>query len=139
MSIEQFFIREKANEGKKLPLFTPDGKATEHWLVILSQWSDAFLSRRDAAMRAAAKEIAGLDEAARKVRAESELLQLKAALVSAWSFDLPCTGENVVNLLKNAPQIAERIDQLAADDRRFFVESPTSTSGPETKESSVSE
>ena len=42
VGMDAFFTRDKANEGIKVPLRTPEGKETDHYLVIRSQWSDDF-------------------------------------------------------------------------------------------------
>ena len=72
-----------------------------------------------------------------------------AALVIGWSFDEECTRENVKQLLKEAPYIADLIDRKAADAQLFFgkgsigssslqQETPDSKSDKKTDEASES-
>lgn len=129
MGMEAFYTRDKAREGKRLTLHTPDGKPTEHWLQVRHVWSDEF-------QQAEQEAIAGL----RNARLDGEpgqIAQLQrdgkvrvlASLVAAWSFDHECTPEAVAEFLSNAPQIADQIDRFAGDSRAFFA-SESSNSGP---------
>lgn len=118
-----FFTRQRANEGIKLPLSTPDGQETEHWLQIRGVDSDAYkLANADSKRRifALATETAKPDLS--KVQ-EHEINVLLSVLVIAWSFDEPCTPENVQAFLKEAPQIAEQIDRISMRRALFFAES----------------
>lgn len=119
--MELFHTRQFANEGIELPLYTPDGKRSEHWMRIRGVDSDEFRlaeaeSKRDV-MR-----IAQIENA-RDRTAEVELskLTLIAALVISWSFPQECTRENVVAFLKEAPQIADAIDTAASKRSLFFA------------------
>lgn len=129
--MEQFHTRARANEGKRLKLYTPDGKPTEHWLQVRHVWSDAFQAAneaevsgvREAMLAAAADDAKGrADEAKAAVDTAKQDAKLRiwSALVAAWSFPAPCTPEAVVEFLRDAPQIGEQIDKFAADSRRFF-------------------
>lgn len=138
--MEKFHTRSKANEGRKLFLATPDGERTEHWLLILSQHSDKFRRARDTALQLRAKEIALIkDLEERRERAQDELGVVQAALVAGWSFEEPCTAENVQTFLREAPQIGDAISRFAEDDAAFFAASPSSTTGQETKAGSAGE
>ena len=53
LGMEAFFTRERANEGVEVPLYTPDGTKSQHWIRIRGVDSDAFReaeanSKRDA-------------------------------------------------------------------------------------------
>lgn len=124
--MQDFYVRESANEGKRLPLRTPDGKPTEHWLQIRSQWSDRFREVKADSERAIA-ELAGKSPEEQKAGLAEAKLDLLTALVSAWSFDQPCTPEAVREFLHNAPQIAQAINSFAGDDGRFFRNGSTSS------------
>lgn len=134
-----FFTRQKATEGIKLPLALPDGSETDHWLRIRGIDSDEF-RRTDAKARREAMELAELAEAASKDEAKlAELekqiqdLQRKvvASLVIEWSFPEPCTEANVVKFLREAPQIQTEIDRLSARRKLFFgAGSASSTPSP---------
>lgn len=126
VGMDAFFTRDKANEGIKVPLRTPEGKETEHYLVIRSQWSDSFQKAKAEAYRADLAAIAGQGE----VKAEDRTVILTAALVGGWSFEEECTPENVQKLLREAPQLRDMIDRYASNDARFFTKpSSDSTTG----------
>lgn len=127
MTMEMFYTRERANEGIEVPLYTPDGQKTEHWMRIRGVDSDAFRlaeadSRRDA-MRIAAIE----DEKERSKEIAEAKLRLIAALVMDWSFDEECNEKNVIEFLRQAPQIADVIDQIAGKRALFFAKKSSSS------------
>lgn len=119
---EIFHTRQRANEGVRLPLYTPTGEPTEHWLQVRHVWSDAFQEANDAAMaELQAATLAAQSDAALLARAKRDAqIRIWAALVSAWSFEQECTPEAVEAFLREAPQIGKVLDTFAADSRRFF-------------------
>lgn len=124
MGMDDFYTREKANEGRKLPLYTPDGKPTEEWLLVRHVWSDAFQDAEDAGLRATHEAMLALGEkpdpaevAAIKRASTTKLL---ASLIAGWSFPEECTLEAVAAFLSKAPQIEEQINRFAADSKDFF-------------------
>lgn len=124
VSMDAFHTRDRANEGRKLPLRTPDGKPTEHWLLVRHVWSDAFQKAEEAAMREARETVMGMGEkpdpeAVADVQRASRV-RLLASLVAGWSFEAECTPEAAVDFLHKAPQIAESIDKFAGDSKAFF-------------------
>jgi hypothetical protein len=142
MGMEAFYTRDKANDGVRVDLFTPDGVKSGEWLMVRHVWSDAFADAEEAAkLRVAGKlrdelqrsGLKGEDEIPPEVRAvikaegREARLDLLAALVSGWSFDSDCTPEAVRAFLHNAPQIAEQVDKIAGDTRRFFGNGSTSS------------
>lgn len=119
-TMESFFTRPAANAGVKLPLYLPDGTASEHYVVVLGTDSDTFRKAEMEAKRSAAQ-IAQLDDAsARDALIMEEELGLVASLVSAWSFSKECNKQNVVAFLKEAPQIADNINTFAAKRSNFI-------------------
>lgn len=139
MSQSLFHTRARANEGRRLPLFAPDGTPTEHWLQVRHVWSDAFTEANDIAMAGVQDAVlaAGGDSAKIAAAKREAQFTLWAALVSAWSFESECTTENVVAFLRDAPQIGNALDRFAADSRRFFGnDSTSSTAGSSPSESS---
>lgn len=135
MEMEAFYTRDKANEGQRLPLRSPDGKPTDHWLQVRHVYSDAFQAAEEASMREIQERILALGEkpdAGKIAEAKRDgTNRLLSSLVAAWSFDKPCTPENVQAFLANAPQIAEQINRFAADAKRFFgSESPAGSAKP---------
>ena len=101
------------------------GKPTTDWITVLGSDSDAFqrASKRMRVETLAFLEIKGegvrgTDEHADFVIAQSRVM--RASLVKAWSFDEPCTPENVLELFKHAPYIAEQVDEFGSK-RATFV------------------
>ena len=120
--INQFFTRKKANEGRKVPLFLPDGSKSDDWLMIRGIDSDAFREADDEACRKAFELAAIEDELDRKEAFKSQKNNLVASLVIGWSFDVECTKENVIEFLTEAPQIADQVSQVARKRALFFGE-----------------
>lgn len=135
--MESFFTRSKANNGIQLPLYLPDGTKSEHTFTIRGVDSDVF-READAEARRNAMDIAQITDMTERAEAIKEgKLRLIASLVMAWTFDQPCTPEAVVNFLREAPQLADAIDQVASRRSLFFAQGLSSS--PSTrKRSSVS-
>lgn len=130
--MEQFFTRTKANEGIKVPLFTPDGEATEHFLIVRSIYSDSFRDAEREAVRQIADVAAVEDKQEQKQQFKNLELGTIAALISGWSFEQDFTPENVKKFLTEAPQIADLVDQIAKKKHLFFKpSSKPSKSSPE--------
>lgn len=128
MGLEQFYTRDKANEGRKLPLYTPDGAATEEWLLVRHVFSDAFIQAEESSLREARDAILAMSDKSdpvevAKLQAGAKLKVL-ASLVAGWSFKIDCTPETVADFLAKAPQIAEQINSFAADSKGFFGDGP---------------
>lgn len=129
-TMDDFFTSDKAEEGRKLPLYAPSGEKTEHWLIVRGIDSDTFKRAEAKAKREGAK-LAELETEAERHEKIRELQRRSvASLISAWSFDLEFTEKNVINFLKKAPQIEEAVNSFSARRTLFFAkESKTSTSG----------
>lgn len=133
-----FFTRGPANEGVQLPLYLPNGEKSEHWVRVLGVDSDAFRAA-EAESRRDAFRIAAIES--REERA-SEIAKSKrgliASLVVAWSFEQPCTRENVEAFFMEAPQIMDAIDMAASKRALFFVgRSSSSQPSPSTSSGSA--
>lgn len=126
--MELFFTRQVANEGVELPLFLP-GTTTPsgHWIRVRGIDSDEFRLAQDKSRREVA-EIVQLPEPERSERRLAQQRNLIASLVMDWSFSKPCTFENVVEFLKEAPQIEDAINQVAARRSLFFKNGSSNTS-----------
>jgi hypothetical protein len=120
--MEEFMTRAKANEGRAIPLYAADGRLTAHWVRVRGVDSDAFRLAQTKQMRRTA-EIASLPEIEKEPAIEDAKLEMTASLVIDWSFDMPCTHENVKNFLREAPQIAAAIDKFASRRTFFFRKS----------------
>jgi len=139
--MDQFKTREKASEGVKIPLLTPDGKKTDHWLLVRSSWSDEYQAAKNQLFRDATshgKQIADAPES-EKERLSAELDRLRraksgAALIVEWSFDgMECSEQAKIDFLIEAPQILAMVEHIAEDNRRFFGEGWTSSSSGESQ------
>jgi len=139
--MKEFFTKQVANEGIKLPLIRPsDGSETAHWLQIRGIDSDAYhraTRRYKSELPDIAATIASIDDEAKRLdftdsaRSEQEV-KLMASLVAGWSFDEPCTEENVIEFLTQAPQVSDAIDKIAGKRSRFFTNNSASLkSSPE--------
>lgn len=137
MSMQEFHTRKKANEGKKVPLYLPDGTPSEHWLKIKGIDSDDF-RKAEAAGKRQAIEIAKIEDVEERANAvrDTELTCI-AALIADWSFEEECTSEKVVEFLREAPQIADMVNRYAARRADFFASGSTnSATGSKAKSSS---
>ena len=133
--LEDFFCRDRANtERRRLPLRSPQGQFTEHWIEIRSELSDEFREEYERIVRESARTLAAeRDPDRRREILHDRKAALRAALVTDWSFKEPFSRERAVTLLRNAPQIADAVDQMAADGELFFGVSDSSSIGLEQK------
>lgn len=133
-SMNRYKIRQQAQTPKRVNLRDPaTGVETEDWLEIRSSLSDEFIQARDETMQAVQSLNTSNPEERKKAVAELQL-NLKVALVSGWSFEEPCTPENVRDWLRDAPQVQMLILAVADNSAAFFgMPSEDSSSGPEKK------
>ena len=130
--MEQFFITPQAEEGIKVELTAPDGRETGHWLKVLGSDSQTFRrahathQKKRVERLKDGKKLSAADQRTVEDKAERELV---ATLVADWSFDEPCTNDNVVAFFKKAPQIMEQVD-LVAGQRANFSPVPLKNSDP---------
>lgn len=124
-SFTKFSTLEGANAGVKMLVKDANGKETTEWVTVLGSDSEQF-QRASKRMRVdtlaflelKGDSVRGTDEHADFVITQSRLM--RASLVKAWSFDEPCTPENVLEMFKHAPYIAEQIDETGSK-RALFV------------------
>lgn len=115
-----FMTRSKVQTPLRQFLVDPaTGELTSEYLEIRSSLSDEFMEARDRAMQAVG-EIEEKDPAKRKAAVSEIKLHMAAALVAGWSFSEPCTEENVVEFLREAPQVRNLVNSAADDQQRFF-------------------
>ena len=134
--MEEFFTKDKANQGIELPLYTPDGKKTDHLLTILGVDSDAHYQaelREKRKIMALTPTVKSLPESEReavisKAQRDSEL-EIFASLILDWTFEEECNHENKIKFLTNAPQIADMIDKVASDRKLFFMSGQSNSKG----------
>lgn len=151
----KFFTRAKANEGIKLELRLPDGTPTECWIRVRGIDSDAY-KKAVADMRLRALSLMGSDNEEDKAKLkdmskgelhDDELLGMFVALVADWYLldeedkPIPCTPENIKEFLREAPQIAEQINEISTRRKLFFgksLKSSTPTQEPSSSSTSPS-
>jgi len=103
-----------------MPLADPHtGEPSGMTLHVLGLESDAFRAALATKHRRNA-EILTLPEEDQAAALEDAELELFASLVSGWSFDEPFTVEGVKQLLSEAPQIKQAVDQFAGKRSNFM-------------------
>ena len=118
--MEEFYTRETSNKGNKLPLYTPDGEKSKHWFIVRGTDSDAFKIAELTAKRKLVEIAQIKDDEERSAALLKSQTTVIASLISEWSFDKPCTEENKIEFLRNAPQVAEAINRYAGNRSNFF-------------------
>ena len=119
-----FHIVPKSQSGIVVKLELPDGTDTGETLTVRGADSVEFRKAQAASNRRGMdllRDKKKIDPDELAIKQQDSITELIASLVSGWSFDAECTQANVVELLKNAPQIQELVDQTAGDRRNFFV------------------
>lgn len=118
--MDLFFTSATASEGVRMPLYDPLGRKTEHWLHIIGSDSEEFRIADSAAKRRAV-ELGNLTTERERDEAVLSLTrELTAVLVKDWSFDRPCTLENVVEFFRQAPQIQRSVNTSAVNRALFY-------------------
>lgn len=130
-----FRTREAANDGAELPLYAPTGERTEHWLKVVGADSDIFRDADLRAKREGMKVAAIQDEQERSTATRALQTRLIASAVVAWSFPTPCTLENVIKFLTDAPQIADSVDVMVSRRALFFAKRSIDSMGTPSKSS----
>lgn len=135
--VSDFFTRDAANEGVKIPLLNPRTGGAE-WIKILGIDSDIFREAKINKARQLIK-IAEIDNDGERAEAIKEAdFELLSVLVADWSFDTPCEPDEIINVLRNAPQIAEVVDTKAGA-RSLFLQKKSRNSKATQKRSSSSQ
>lgn len=123
IGISDFFTRQSANEGTKVPLTLPDGTETEHWIRIRSVDSDEY-RKAEAAMK---REIYSWDEedaATREEFLDNATLRLRASLIISWSFEEKCDEKAKLEMVKEAPAIGDRLEAISQKPVLFIKKKP---------------
>lgn len=122
VGMDAFYTREKANKGIALPLYLPTGERADHWIHVRGIDSDEFRAA-EAEHKREALRIAMIEDPKERTLAIADArASLLAALVIDWSFDEPCTLENLKRFFREAPQLADSIDRAASRRDLFFRE-----------------
>lgn len=125
LKLSDFFTLDKAEAGAIVPLETPDGEPTGEWLKVVSRESERFRVASAMATRNAL-DISKIADPEDRIRAVEEQTSIVCAkCVIDWSFDVECSFEYVVELVRNAPYIKNAIDKAISDRSLFFAKSST--------------
>lgn len=125
--MKEFFTRQAANEGVKLPLLLPDGSESEHWLMVRGVDSDAFRMAESKSKRKVIELAQITDQQERATQVREVELECIASLIAGWSFEEKLTTDNVVHFLREAPQIADAVNKFAVRRADFFGKKSTSS------------
>jgi hypothetical protein len=139
MQIKELFTRTKHNEGVCVEIKDEAG-AVLGWLRVRGLDSDAYRKAHDTfnreMVRLASAVRAKADApllAATQAEKDAAALTERVALVADWSFEDPCTPENITLLLQEAPYLSDRVYYAANDRDRFLgTASQASISGQNT-------
>lgn len=130
MALEDYFLdEEKLENGCRMQLSDMQGNSTEDWLSVLYIHSDE-------AQALIAKEYRdrintegmSVDQIAEQVKDRASIeMSIRHLLVKSWSFEQECTPENVKELLRRNPEIANRVF-IRSENKRFFLPEPAESS-----------
>jgi len=117
MKATEFFSTETIADGKKVPLFRPDGTDSGEWIHLISAESkeSALLGAR---MYSELAKCEDKDKGVFEKRLDINIAYL-AGHVKDWSFDEECTAENVCDTLRNSQRFRDEI-ATTIENRDFF-------------------
>lgn len=130
--LEVFATAKLAEEGVKIPLTDVEGNKTKHWIKIKSTDSISFKKAQSKFRKRilSIHELSGEEDSLDSILESEKLsLELIACLVISWSFKnddgtpYKCTKTNIINLLKDAPILAQEIDVASARRKNFIKRS----------------
>ena len=125
MKSSDLFTRPAANEGKHISIPDPNGRDTGEWLHVHHVDCDAFRQKRADVFASSAtlgKDVS--DDERKRIHADA-LLSLTASTVSGWSLEDEFSQAAMVELLRNAPYLADWLDRKASDAATFFGKGST--------------
>jgi len=139
MKATDFYTLEAANAGKWVPIPGRNGRMTGEHIHVLHTDSDAFRQKRAAVFTAAAMIDPATPDEERKRLRDAAMLELLASAVSGWTLEDEFSREGVLELLTNAPYLADWLDRTTSDASVFFGSGSTgSLSTAEPKQDSNS-
>lgn len=146
-SFDKYKTRAGANAGQKLQLKDAAGKETGDWLIVHGVDSDAFRNANNRMRREILDylEANGGPDQCLKTDAYAEFTEqakarVQAALIHSWSFPEPCTPEAKLELLIEAPDVANQVDAFSGKRERFVAIAPVASEpSPSTRPGSRSQ
>ena len=135
----KYFTRKRSNEGVRMPILSPAGKDEGEWFRVLGTESTVFkaaIVEKDRRF----VEIAQLPSDQQEDAKSEAWARLTSALVAGWSFDNPCTPDEVFELLSEDRDLIVQVNEFVTDRARFFgEESSGSVATPKEASDSTSE
>ena len=121
MQPRDFYVRQEAEEGRRVELSNADGTPSGHWLVVRSVLSHQYEREFEAIKAQALSQVLELSKAGGKEQAlrmdkqqrRARKARLVASLIADWSLDLPCTETEKTNLLIQAPRLRRQIERIS--------------------------
>lgn len=138
--LADFHTKKIANQGVRMYLLTPTGEETAEWLLVLGVDSDAG-KKAELAMKRKGMEVAKIEDEEERRTAivegkERERVAMVLALVDGWSFDEPFSKAAAAELLDQAPQLVDAVEEFAGNRVVFFTAaSASSTTSPDASSS----
>ena len=124
-SMSDYFLDEgKLEQGARVPVYR-DGKQTDDWIAVLYMHSDVAQQRMVDAARA---DFASGEKVDPDTPNSVLGRRYTYCLVTGWSFDEECTPENVKELFKRNPRLANQVADKALQERLFFPDAGESSS-----------
>lgn len=134
MKRQDFYTRTTAETGARVTLPKPDGSLSDEWVVVVGMDSDRFRKADLEARRATLSAIENKDSKYHSDRdgfALEQRLRVLAKSVVLWSFDETCDEQAVLELLREAPYVADLLDKQIAQRALFqSTHSGSSSSSP---------
>lgn len=119
-SFEQFNTAKFYEAGQKMTIIDPfTGQDTEHWILVASRMSRAYnksfykaitKNNRELQMRGSSEEVDTSDAVTAGL----------CASIKGWSFEEPCTQENIAKFLEVAMDVKEQLLLFIAVRENFF-------------------
>ena len=135
----------KIDRGVKLLLTDEVGNISKDFLMVRWYWHDTVRAALDNLKREGRERLVQIKpEMSAKAKAdadagnkaiETELIREGiASQIVGWSFDEEASKENVIEFLKQRPDVANRVDTTAAETKLFFSRrGKSSSAGAKTK------
>lgn len=117
MKPSDFYTRPQANTPQKMILPLPNGQPSEHCLMVLGTESDQFQRAKLEAHRRAMEAKAG--EHQDHEFSNNERIRMIASVVVGWSFETAYSEDAVMDLLRQAPYIADAVDRYSSRRANF--------------------
>tara|TARA_R110000744_G_scaffold143559_1_gene255491 strand:- start:1229 stop:1669 length:441 start_codon:yes stop_codon:yes gene_type:complete len=125
LGFQSLFTRDLANDGVKVELSFPDGKDSGFWILVAGIDSDVYRKGKTKLMRFAIS-LSGKNDEESEDLYQLEIIKRTAACIIDWNLidddgsEWPINDSNRFKLLRQAPQIADKIDDVITS-RSLYV------------------